>query len=236
MSEHANLAAALAAFQAELPTLGKGNTAKITGDKGNYSYRYADLADVSKLVLPLLGRHGLSFTARPTMVDGRFVLEYDLLHASGERIGGAYPLPAVGRPQEVGSAITYARRYALGAVTGVAPDEDDDGQAAQAGYEQATAEEQMLTTDAFEAEITSARTVEALTDTAKAIRRSMGGKHITRAQYDRLVQVGAARRAELKQEEQSRESNRDSASRDLAGPVDSSGEGGGAETPSPVDG
>lgn len=228
MAEHANLAEALAAFQAELPGVGKGNTANVRSDKGNYSYRYADLADISKTVLPLLGKHGLAFTARPTLDGDRFVLEYQLIHAGGDALSGRYPLQN-GKPQEVGSAITYARRYALCAVTGIAADEDDDGKEASQRYEEATAEEQMLTTDAFEAEIHAARTVDALTETGRSIRRSMGGKHITRAQYDRLVQLGAARRAELTQEEKRSEPNDSGAGDSVAGPAGGTGEGGGGE-------
>jgi ERF superfamily len=125
---------ALAKLQAALPRVGKDQTAKVKSDKANYSYKYADLADVSQAVLPLLGKVGLSFTAKPTMHDGAFVLHYKLRHTSGEHDEGFYPLPDPQRtgPQQVGSAITYARRYCLCAVTGVHPDgEDDDGAAAQ---------------------------------------------------------------------------------------------------------
>jgi ribosomal protein S20 len=52
------------------------------------------------------------------------------LHTSGEKVSGEYPLPTGGSPQALGSAITYARRYCLCAVTGVAADDDDDGAAA----------------------------------------------------------------------------------------------------------
>ena len=84
-----NLASALAAFQLELPRLAKGNTA----DMGNYIIKYADLAGVSTVVLPLLAKHGLSFSAKPTLDEaGRFVLEYSLRHQSGESDTGRYPL------------------------------------------------------------------------------------------------------------------------------------------------
>ncbi len=124
------LFAALAAFQAELPGIGKGNTASVRSDKGNYSYKYADLADVSAAVLPRLGALGLAFTARPTLLDGQFVLAYSLVHVSGDREDGIYMLPSSGTPQQIGSAITYARRYCLCAAVGVAPAEDDDDAAA----------------------------------------------------------------------------------------------------------
>jgi len=128
MTETATLAAALAELQTKLPRIGKDKKAKVRTKTGaDYTYDYANLATVSREILPLLGEFGLSFTARPTLRDdGKFVLAYSLLHVSGEREDGVYPLPSGGTPQEIGSAITYARRYCLCAVTGAAPDDDDD--------------------------------------------------------------------------------------------------------------
>lgn len=134
------LAAALAAFQAEIPRIEKTQAAllegesKTTGRKFVIGYKYADLANVTAIVLPLLGKHGLSFTACPKLTEHGFVLHYRLRHVSGEGDEGEWPLPDPIRtkPQAVASAITYARRYALYAATGVAPDdEDDDAKAAQ---------------------------------------------------------------------------------------------------------
>jgi ERF superfamily len=123
------LAEALASVQENLPEVAKGATASIPGKEGRqgYSYDYADLADVSAAIMPLLGKNGLAFTAWPTLSDdGRFVLAYALIHKSGEERTGVYPLPSSGRPQDIGGAITYARRYCLCAVTGVAPGGEDD--------------------------------------------------------------------------------------------------------------
>lgn len=63
-------------------------------------------------------------------VSGEFVLHWILRHESGESDEGWVPLPDPVRSdwQQVGSAITYARRYCLGAVTGIAVDDDDDAQ------------------------------------------------------------------------------------------------------------
>ena len=128
-----NLASALARVQRNLPHVGKDRTAQVKSEKANYSYKYADLAAVATAILPLLGAEGLAFVAKPTFDGDRFVLAYSLVHGpSGEREDGVYPLPDPLRstPQQIGGAITYARRYCLSAVSGVAADEDDDGRAA----------------------------------------------------------------------------------------------------------
>jgi hypothetical protein len=120
-----SLAAALAQLQAHIPPITKGADAQYG--------KYADLPGIHAVVFPLLAALGICWTCRPTMEDGAFVLRYRLEHApTGEWIDGAYPLPTSGTPQQIGSAITYARRYALNSVLGIAPvGEDDDGQAAQ---------------------------------------------------------------------------------------------------------
>ena len=139
MSETQNsLYAALAALQGELPHIDKGNTGggdTKDGKKGP-KYKYADLADVSQAILPLLAKHGLAFNSKPTMVDGEFGLSYKLVHKSGEKDEGFVPFGRTGSPQQTGSLITYYRRYTLCAITGAAPDEDDDGAAAEAPYRQ----------------------------------------------------------------------------------------------------
>lgn len=122
--KHESLTEALAAFQAELPKVAKNSV------NPHFKSRYASLEDLSHVVLPLLGKHGLAWTTCPTLTDGGLVLRYELRHVSGVSLTGDYPLPSNVNPQQLGSALTYARRYCLGAVTGVAPDEDDDGNAA----------------------------------------------------------------------------------------------------------
>jgi hypothetical protein len=127
------LAEALAALQARLPRVAKTAEGQERGGKKD---KYADLAMVSEALLPVLADLGLSFSARPTMVGDRFVLHYMLRHVSEQADEGLYPLPSTGSPQQIGSAITYARRYALCAVTGLAPGgDDDDGLAAEAHHQ-----------------------------------------------------------------------------------------------------
>lgn len=125
------LTEALAKVQADLPTIAKSNTAKVeTRTGGSYSYHFADLASISREVLPLLAGVGLAWVCGPTLDSGQFVLRWELRHVSGETIMGTYPLPTNGSPQELGSAITYGRRYCLTSVVGIAPEDDDDGAAA----------------------------------------------------------------------------------------------------------
>ena len=129
VTQHENLAAALAAFQLTIPAIAKGKT----GDGGTYKYQYAGLDDITPVALPLLAAQGLAWSTKPTLMGDDFVLQYKLAHAdSSEAEEGVYPLPdpTQSKPQAIGSAITYARRYVLCAVTGIAPGGDDDDAAA----------------------------------------------------------------------------------------------------------
>ena len=125
------LAEALAQVQAALPVVHKGNRATVpTKSGGSYSYTYADLSDVTAAALPLLSQHGLAFTCSPRSGERGWELSGMLSHSSGEWIAGALPLNG-STPQELGSSITYMRRYLLGALTGLVTDDDDDGNTAQ---------------------------------------------------------------------------------------------------------
>lgn len=131
---HETLAEALAAFQMELPTVRKGNQATIPGKEGRsgYNYQYADLTDVSEVALPLLGKHGLAWHTGLDTVNGEIGITWRLMHgASGTELNGFLPVGRAGSDwRAMGSGITYARRYALTAATGVAPGGDDDDAAA----------------------------------------------------------------------------------------------------------
>lgn len=132
-----NLNKALSQLQGELPKVAKSKHVKVDGKDGRrgYEYSYAELADVAVAVGPLLAKFGLAFYCAVTRdpADRRLmILEWSLLHESGEERSGEWPLgPAGQSPQTLGSAITYGRRYCLGAATGVVTDDDDDGQRAQ---------------------------------------------------------------------------------------------------------
>jgi len=132
LEAEAAFATALAIVQSNMPQVGKDKSASIRSDKGSYTYKYADLASILDAVSPVAAAQGFSFMATPTLsAGGAFVLRYCLLHKGGHREGGEYPLPDPSRstPQQIGSHITYARRYVYCAMLGVAADEDDDGRA-----------------------------------------------------------------------------------------------------------
>lgn len=119
------LAVALAAAQGEISPAPK--------DKINPHFKshFADLAGVWEACRESLSKHGLSVVQSPAFAEGRMILTTRLMHKSGQWMEGQLSLkPRGDDPQSVGSAITYARRYALGAVIGVVSDEDDDGNAA----------------------------------------------------------------------------------------------------------
>lgn len=119
------LAAALAAAQGEFPPIPRA------AENPFFHSRYADLASVRAAVTPVLAAHGLAVTQHPIITDSGPGLTTMLVHESGQWISSTMLLcMAKADPQGQGSAITYARRYALSAILGVASEEDDDGQAA----------------------------------------------------------------------------------------------------------
>lgn len=127
MSNNINeLAAALAKAQGTIRAAAK--------DKENphFRSRYADLASVWEACRAPLSSNGLAVFQTTTVADdGGTILVTTLAHSSGQYMTSAMPVrPVKGDPQGLGSALTYIRRYALSAMVGVAPDDDDDGNAA----------------------------------------------------------------------------------------------------------
>jgi len=101
----------------------------------HYKSKFTDLPTTIDSVKALLGKNGLAVVQIPTVdANGELVLISEVLHISGESLTSYYPIrPQQNTPQGVGSAITYARRYAYQAMLGIAPvGEDDDGNEASA--------------------------------------------------------------------------------------------------------
>lgn len=123
---HGGIAAALAAAQAEM-----GKALKQSNNP-HFRSKYADLGNVADACLPALNRHGIAVIQPIGEDDGGRYVETRLIHASGESLSCRAPLIVQKNDmQGLGSAITYARRYGLMCMAGIAP-EDDDGNAAAA--------------------------------------------------------------------------------------------------------
>ena len=127
---------ALSNFQGQLKPVPKDATNPF------FHSKYADLATIWDNIREPLKANGLAIT-QVTSVDGeRVVLTTVILHTSGQWLSGDYLLsPVKSDPQSMGSAMTYARRYALSAILGIVADEDDDGESTmQRGTQQRTAQ------------------------------------------------------------------------------------------------
>jgi len=99
-------------------------------DNPFFKRKYADLTSVWDACREQLSSNGLSVVQTTDDSESGVIVETFLIHSSGEWIGGRLRMkPVKDDPQGVGSAITYARRYALAAIVGVAPEDDDGNEA-----------------------------------------------------------------------------------------------------------
>lgn len=114
-----------------------------TAQAGKKTYKYLNLATILKTIKPVFEKHGLAFSQRVTFDnagEARQVIgtvETIIFDSEEQMVACSYPFFVTGDPQQVGSAITYARRYSLYAVLGIFPDKDDDGAYAKQRYETA---------------------------------------------------------------------------------------------------
>ena len=114
---------ALVAAHGELRNIAKSKV------NPHFKNRYAPLEDALDDIRPILAKHKMVIVQATAVEDGMTVLHTRLMHTSGEWIGGVYPVaPIAGpTPQQLGSAVSYARRYALLALLSISGDDDDDG-------------------------------------------------------------------------------------------------------------
>ena len=98
----------------------------------HFNSRYVDLSDGLDVIRKTFSKHGLA-VIQGTSLDGDLtVLNTRILHKSGQWMEWVYPVSGLDTHQKMGSAMTYARRYALFGIVGVAGEDDDDGNAASA--------------------------------------------------------------------------------------------------------
>jgi len=119
------LAVALAKAQATIKTAKKSST------NPHFKSRYADLAEVFEACVAELAANQIAFTQLPKRNAAAIGVTTVLFHASGQWMASTLEvMPQDLKPQSVGSALTYVRRYSLAAMVGVASEDDDDGEGA----------------------------------------------------------------------------------------------------------
>lgn len=155
---HANIYEALSAFQAEMEPLAKTATVEFEANNGTkVKYAYTPLSEIMEKIYPLLGKHGLSVMHR-NIKDGTKdavvaivthesykeekvtknitktyegvteVVEDSEWHVFGQITSGPIQIPTGGQMKDIGSAITYARRYSLTMALGLSSEEDKDAE------------------------------------------------------------------------------------------------------------
>lgn len=124
------------ALQKALPVMPKNTTNPF------FKSKYTPLETIVELAMPIVLKHNFAWTSLPSTNEaGQPSLKYELMHISGNSIKGEMLLLLnKPDPQGQGSAITYARRYALSSTLGLVSDEDDDGNAARRAAEAAKRE------------------------------------------------------------------------------------------------
>jgi hypothetical protein len=196
------IAAALAKAQTQMgPALKQSNNPA-------FRSKYADLGNVIEACLPALNSNGIA-VIQPIGEDevGRFVKTV-LVHSSGETLECRVPL-IIGKNdmQGFGSAVTYARRYGLMAMAGIAPEDDDGNAAAKAAPRQEPREEVVSTPataaadgireawknavlDSLPENATEAQKAEAFADAIIADFKGKGAKALDNAwnRHERIIQ------------------------------------------------
>lgn len=115
-----DIAAALSKAQGEIQHAAKDST------NPHFNSKYADLASVLDACREPLAKNQLSFTQLPCKMESFWVLITRLMHSSGEFMESHCPIITSKQDaQGFGSGLTYARRYALASMVGVAQDDDD---------------------------------------------------------------------------------------------------------------
>lgn len=133
-NEIGELAAALAAAQSEF-------TFAVTDATGGMKNKYATLQNVLEAIRKGLTANGIAVIQAPMPAQNGIMLRTTLAHKSGQWMASEISLPndRMGGIQGMGSALTYARRYALAAMVGIAQDDDDGATAMKESQEQARA-------------------------------------------------------------------------------------------------
>ena len=119
------LAIALAKFQGSLEQPSLNSEVKVkTKTGGEYKFKYADLSECKRAAKQPLADNGLSVCQ---LIEDDYSIRTILLHSSGQWISSKVRMPSnTADAQSIGSAITYAKRYAFCAILGIVADDDED--------------------------------------------------------------------------------------------------------------
>ena len=102
------------------------------GVNPHFNSKYVHLSDGLDTIRTALSAEGIAIIQGTELMEGFIFLNTRLVHSGGEWIESTYPVGSPNdRPQALGSAMTYARRYSIFGMVGVAGDDDDDGNAAE---------------------------------------------------------------------------------------------------------
>jgi len=125
---------ALSGFQAEVEVIPKKRTAQIVSKRtgGKFSYQYADLSDIQAATKRALKKYGLAYTFGSRVDGNTMFVSCTVSHVEGHSICVEFPVPidreaAMNPAQQLGSALTYGRRYAVSAALGIVTEDDVDG-------------------------------------------------------------------------------------------------------------
>ncbi|OAF05433.1 hypothetical protein AYJ54_00575 [Bradyrhizobium centrolobii] len=128
---------AMAGAKAEIPVISKNREVDFTSSKGRTHYKYEDLAEIARVVSPILARHGLSYRYRvASNVNEPVTVTCIVSHRGGHfeevtLLGGRDESGNKNSIQAVASTLTYLQRMTLKAALGLAASDDDDGKEAE---------------------------------------------------------------------------------------------------------
>jgi len=126
-----DFSAALAQFQRDIPAIPKSRIAEVVSKKGGrFSYAYANLQDILKAIGPTLSANGLSVTFDTAPHPGGLLVTCAVHHCGGHSQSASFPIPVasegrMSQAQEIGSSLSYGRRYALTAALGIVTADDE---------------------------------------------------------------------------------------------------------------
>lgn len=141
MDKQALLYAALAAAQGKMSNPTKNREVAVKSDRGSYKFAYATLDSILDGIRGPLASNGLAFTQTLEKREDGMVMCLRLFHSGGGLVSTCMPLDSarIVKMQEMGSMMTFARRYQIASFFGLAAEEDDDANSADGNQVQSMA-------------------------------------------------------------------------------------------------